>query len=202
MASTGLRTFMFNKLKTDETGYEGTAQKLSAACKVKTSFTTADGKQYADDELQFEDSAITGGTISLELDDDDLKVVAPLLGKAKANLTVDGKEVVEYESKATDTPLPIGFGYIIPKRTKAGTKYHAKVYKKVTFKPYGDDAETKGEKVSFKNAAIEGTIYPLNDSIMWETEVEDLELAKSYLVQKLSQTSFAATAETEPDAGV
>lgn len=197
MASTGLRTFMFNTLNEDETGYAGTAQKLAIACKLKTSFTTADGGQYGDDELQFEDNAITGGTLSIEVDDDNPEVFAPLLGKTESEVTIDTKKAKEYLTKTTDTPVPIGFGYIIPKRTKNGTKYHAKVFKKITFKPYGDDAETKGEKVSFKNAAIEGTIYPLNDEILWEMEDESLEVVIAYIGKKLNRTSFANLTKTE-----
>ena len=73
----------------------------------------------------------------------------------------------EVTSKTTDTAIPIGFGHIVTKIVKHQRKYKVEFFPKVTFKPFMQDAKTKGESLEFTTPSVEGTIFPLKDGT-WE----------------------------------
>ena len=197
MAVKGLRKFLYNELNEEETGYNEEEPKvLALACSVKVSLGTNSEAMYADDEKQYEDNSITSIGITIEGEDDALEIFAPILGKSSKKITINDEETEEVISSTNDIPKRVGFGYIEARTSKRkGDYYRAKVYKKVTFKDFETDSETKGEKTTFKKPTIEGTGYPIDGDWKWEADFINVENAVAYILKKLKQTNFKETEE-------
>ena len=84
--------------------------------------------------------SVTGGDITLGIDDDDPAIFGPLLGQKKNSIALSGgesKTVDVYDATSNDEPIAVGFGYISKKN---GGKYKVVFYPKVKFAPYSVDA--------------------------------------------------------------
>lgn len=158
MAKNGLSTFLYADRKKD--GTYGEVKKLAAAISYKESLTKNSGSTYADNIKQFEDNSVTGGTLTLELLDDDPAIFNPLLGKKKKE--VGGKEV--YVGNAEDLPIENGFGFIENEKVEGGKLYYrVRFYYKVTFSPYDKEGQTRKESTEYKNPTVTGTIYVVDN---------------------------------------
>lgn len=144
------------------------------------SLNIAEATLYDDDVLDEKESVVTNGTITLGINEADDSKFAVLLGNE--HKVIEGSEVVEVTSKTTDSPIPIGFGHIVTKIVKHVRKYKVEFFPKVTFKPFMQDAKTKGESLEFTTPSVEGTIFPLKDGT-WEKHAtfDDEEDAIDYL---------------------
>ena len=135
--------------------------------------------------------ALKKGTITLGIDEDDDAKMAALLGQTSKEINIEGETgAKEYVQKADDTPVPQGFGHIVPKMVSGSRKYKVEFFPKVLFKPYSVDAKTKGDSLEFTTPSIEGTVMPLEDGT-WEIHAtfEKEESAKTYLDSLFNQGS-------------
>lgn len=158
----GLRSFLYAELteaEVDGTASYGEAKKLAGAIEAKVTYDTNDAKVYVDDTLGETDSSITGGTIDLTIDDDDMTIFGPLLGMEK----ITTGEVEGYVTKVSDSPKNVGFGYIVMKQVKGQTKYVVRFFYKVKFKPFSSDAKTRGESTEFITPTVQGTFSSLQN---------------------------------------
>ena len=195
MARIGLRYFRHAPLTNEALTYNastyGTIATLAGAIECKVSLDVAEATLYADDILKEKVSVVSQGTITLGIDEDDDAKMAALLGQTSKELTIQGETgAKEYVQKADDTPVPQGFGHIVPKMVSGSRKYKVEFFPKVLFKPYAVDAKTKGDSLEFTTPSIEGTVMPLEDGT-WEIHAtfEKEESAKTYLDSLFNQQS-------------
>lgn len=177
MASTGLSTYLHAKL--DElTGTYETPAKMAGAIDFKEALDRSDAKLYSDNQLNDSDTSVTGGKITLTIDDDDDAVFAPILGETVEKVNIGGAERDVVISKTDDNPTPQGFGFITKKN---GGKYRVTFYPQVKFTRGDEEAKTAEDKTEYTKPTIEGTLYPLNDIYKKKVTVDSMEDAKKTL---------------------
>ncbi len=192
MASIGLSTYLHAKL--DElTGAYETPKKMAGAIEFKEALDRSDAKLYSDDQLNDSDTSVTGGKITLTIDDDDDSVFAPILGETVEKANVGGAERDVVISKTDDDPTPQGFGFITKKN---GGKYRVTFYPRVKFTRGDEEAKTAEDKTEYTKPTMEGTLYPLNDIYKKKVTVDSLEDAKKALYGL-----FGAVMPTDSTAG-
>ena len=104
-------------------------------------------------------------TLTMGVDNDDDSIFSPLLGEKtetyKINSGTEGesKDVTVYKSNSDDIPVYFGFGQVVPKMLNGTRMYKVEWFPKVQFKPYHNDAKTKGDSLEFTTPSIEGTIF-------------------------------------------
>lgn len=160
----GLKTFKYAKLSTtDESKYQAAAAKLAGAIECGVEIETNDAKLYADDVLENTDESFISGKIKLKVDDDDISIFEPILGRTvtEDTTTVLGSTINKASASVADEPIYVGFGYI----TKKGAKYRVVMFPKVKFKPYEPSLKTKADKTEFITPDIEGTVFPLSTGV-------------------------------------
>ncbi len=196
MPKKGLSTFLYAPLDENTLMY-GEVEKLAAAISYKETLTKNTVAVYADNIKQFEDSSVTGGSIALEILDDDPKIFTPLLGRKRKK--VEGYEV--NVGNTEDMPIPVGFGLIENERVgKTIAYYRVKFYPKVTFAPYDSEAQTGKDTPEYKNPTVTGSIYCMEngDYIMTERYLNMKEAIK------VLYAMFGATppdSDNEPEDG-
>lgn len=168
MATTGLSGFVHADFDEDKKTYAKPA-KLAGAIEFKEALDRNDAKLYADNELKDSDTSVTGGKVTLSIDDDDGEIFAPILGEEVTTLSIKSKEYKVVNSKTSDKPKFQGFGYIAAKNNG---KYKATFYPKVTFARSDEEAKTKEDKTEYTKPGVEGTIYPV-DGTYKETVITD-----------------------------
>ena len=191
MALTGLKSFNYGVLTEHANGsvtYEA-PKKLAGAISSKVKFNTNSTELYSDDVLKYSDYSVSSATLTLQVDEADNAIFAPLLGKKAVTFTDgDGGTHTTYETSANDVIKPVGFGYIT---STAEGKYKVLFFKKVKFKPFTEDAQTKGDKVTFQTPTVEGVASALADgSLTSEGVFDTVELAKEYLESLFVQTPY------------
>ncbi len=160
MASIGLKSFKYAKLNEDGKTY-GEVKTLAGAIECKVAIELAEATLYADDTVKEQVSVFKSGTITAGIDDDNDAVFAELLGQ-----TID-EESGLVTSNATDTPIYVGFGHIVPKMVGGSRKYKVEWFPKVKFKPFMTDAKTKGDSLEFTTPSVEATVFEDNEG-NWE----------------------------------
>ena len=191
MAKKGLSTFLYAPLNEEERTY-GDVNKLAAAISYKEALTKNTVAVYADNVKQFEDNSVTGGSVTLELLDDDPKIFAPLLGRKMKKVGAHTVNVGNTE----DMPIPVGFGLIENERTGTTTAfYKVKFYPKVTFSPYDTEAQTGKETPEYKYPTVTGSIYCIeNGDYIMEERYPTIKEAIEVLYEM-----FGATVPDESD---
>lgn len=178
MAKKGIRYAVF-ATRTETVGTGGTVTveysngtNISPVVTFNGSVNTSTQKDYGDDVVQEVDSSVTGGTLSVELNNDEDAIYTMLLGHSK---DTNSSEI----SFAADDVVPyIGVGAI----GKSGTGWSAKWYPKVQFREPNDDNQTKQENVTFGHITLEGEILVPEDGI-WKVRKDFATLteAKTWL---------------------
>ena len=110
---------------------------------------------YADDDIAEDDNSITGGTISLNLDDVSNETLVAL-GMVKEQ-TGGGGGTTEYREIGEATPY-MGVGYIRVRRKKGKTTYEAFWVHKCILAIQNETAETKGQTINWQTPTLEGTL--------------------------------------------
>ncbi len=162
MSKIGLTNFRY-ALLTSEAGDKpvyGGAKTPGKAISCTVSITNNSAKLYADDELAEIDSSFQSGTISMEIDEDDLETMADLLGHEY------NKEEKQIIRKTTDIAPYVGVGRVITKMINGVKKYKVEILYKVKFSEPSQEDTTKGESVEFKTTKIEGTVSAISDGKM------------------------------------
>lgn len=177
MANTGLSTFLHAE-RDDAASTYGVPEKLGGAIDIKEALDRNDAKLYADNELKDSDNSVTGGKITLTLDDDDDAVFAPVLGEEVEEINVGDKTYKKVISRTLDVPAGQGFGYITQKN---GGRYKVTFYPKVKFVRGDEEAKTKEDKTEYTTPTVEGTIYPVEGQYKVKVTTETVEEAKKVL---------------------
>lgn len=156
---------------------------LGPASTFNGSPTANDVKDYGDDRTVETDTSVTGGTLSVELNERTAEVYCQMLGHKKSE---DGEVLANTEDIA---PF-LGIGAVGKSRRDGKTKYTGKFYYKTQFREPNDENATKQESTSFTHTTLEGSLYQLqNGDWKAEQEFDDLSAAKAWLDQKVGITA-------------
>lgn len=170
MAKKGIEYVVFGLLQENGTYKEG--KHLSPATSFNGTTTSTDVKDYGDNHVVETDNSVTGGTLTVELNNDEDELYVYLLGHKQ---TGDGEEIVY---NTNDVAPYVGVGAI----GQSGSKYVAKFYDKVQFAEPNDENKTKEENVEFGHITLEGQILiPEGGNWRRRKTFETLEEAKAYL---------------------
>lgn len=174
MAKKGIEYAVFGLLNEKDGTYSG-GKYLSPVANFNGTPTKASVTDYGDNRALETDNSVTGGTLSVELNNDEDEIYVFLLGHEKA-------ESGEISYNVNDTPPYVGCGAI----GKSGNKYVAKFYKKVQFSEPNDENQTKQENTTFTHVTLEGTILiPEDGEWKLREEFDTLAAAKSWLNEKV-----------------
>lgn len=165
MARIGLDNFLYGILTeaSDGTATYGEAKKPGKAINCSVSISNNSATLYADNTLAESDTSFQNGTVTIEVDNEDIQIQADLLGH-----TVD-TETGAMVKNANDIAQYVGFGRIITKMVNGAYKYTVKFLHKVKFSEPSNDDATKGETVEFGTTSMEGVVSTLADG-KWSTE--------------------------------
>ena len=171
MSKKGLRYVAFGKLQNDGTYSQG--KHLSPAASLSGSANISDVKDYGDDRVVETDKSVTGGTLSVELNNDEDDIYTMLLGHRPS-----ASEAGDVVYKDSDTPPIVGVGAI----GKSGSNWVAKWYPMVQFHEPNDDNATRQEATNFGHITLEGDILVGDDGIWKEHKrLTTLAAAKTWL---------------------
>lgn len=164
MAYTGLKYCVFAPITTEEPFSPivyGKGVVLGKMISANITMTRNSDPLYADDAIAESDNSITGGTISLNLDDIDDAARVSAFGVLK-----EGEPGSETYSETGD-PTPYGgLGYIRVRKRKGVTSYVAYWVHKCQIAINTDSANTKGSTITWQTPTVDGTImaaYPNAD---------------------------------------
>lgn len=155
MAKIGLDNFKYGILTeaTDGTPSYANAKKPGKAISCSVEVENNEAFLYADNTIAESDTSFKGGTATIGIDEDDVDVLADLLGHTVS----DGQMV----SSTEDAAPYVGFGRIVTKMVNGSYKYQVKFLYKVKFAEPSDEDNTKGEDIEFGTTEIEGTVMAL-----------------------------------------
>ena len=180
MAKKGIEYAVFGLLDEAKGTYSG-GKYLSPVVNFNGSPTNANEIDYGDNRPLETDNSVTGGTLSVELNNDEDEIYEFLLGHEK---TEDG----EISYNVNDDPPYVGAGAV----GKSGRKYAVKFYTKVQFREPNDDNTTRQGNTTFNHVTLEGTILIPEDG-KWKIRktFDTLEAAKAWLNEKVGITAAA-----------
>lgn len=159
--------------KSAETAKYKNPREIGPGANVNGSPTTSDVKDFGDDHAVETDVSVTGGTLSLELNEPTMENEAWMLGHDCAE---DGGMV----RNANDVPPMIGIGFVGKSRRNNKTVFRTKIYLKTQFKEPSDENQTKQENTTFNHTTMEGSLFQLeNGDWKKEQEYTDLQAAKT-----------------------
>lgn len=150
---------------------------LGEAISAEVTLERADAKLYADDSLAESDNSITGGSVSLTVDDIDDEVLAQVMDLQAG---ADG----EYNETGDASPYG-GLGYVRVRKKKGQNSYTAMWLHKVQLGQSSDSASTKGESTEYQTPTLEGSIMGV---------VIDESLKTTYRSRKTFDTAAEAIA--------
>lgn len=180
MAKKGLKYVVF-ATATENNGVisYSSGKHISPAAGFNGSINQSNGKDWGDDRVVDTDNAVTGGTLTVELNQDEDDIYTYLLGHEKR--TGSGADpAIMY--KETDVAPYVGVGAI---GVSTGGKWVGKWYAKVQFHEPSDDNATKQENVTFNHITLEGDILIPEDGMWKERETFESEsAAKTWLNSK------------------
>lgn len=177
MARIGLNNFRYGILTEAEDGTPsyGGAKKLRKAISCNVEVENNDAELYGDDTLIESDKTFNSATVTAGIDDDDVEVLADLLGHTYSE--EDGMI-----RKVDDIAPYVGFGRIITKLVDGHHKYKVEFLYKVKFAEPSQEDNTKGDSVEFATTELEGTASALANGEWSKTKIFDTKAeAISYL---------------------
>lgn len=154
MAYVGLRYAVFAPLTAENENAAptyGAGVVCGHAVHAAVSYERSDEKMYGDDIVVESENRITGGTVTLELDDIEFDARKVILGLHEA----DGV----YRENSANAPCG-GLGYIRI-RSKGEKPYIAYWVVKTQFGVTSEESDTRKEKTEFKSTTIEGQMMGL-----------------------------------------
>ncbi len=192
MAKLGFEYVAAGKLD-ETTGKYSEGRHLGEAATFNVTVTANDVKDYGDNHACFTDTSVTGGTVSIELNDMVEELNAFLLGHTYDEET---KNVI---CKKDDISPYLGLGAVGISK-KAAYRYIAKFYKKVQFREPNDENATQTETTTPAHTTLEGNMFVPEDNTWKEQQTFDtLAEAKKWLNGKLGITD--STSKVEPTTG-
>lgn len=191
MAKIGLNNFRYSKLTEAPDGtptYDG-AKTPGKAISCSVSISNNSATLYADDTLAESDTSFQSGTVTMGIDEDDLEIMADLLGHDYSNgvITRSAEDVAPY----------VGLGRIVTKMVSNVIKYKVEFLYKVKFGEPSAENNTKGESVEFATTEIEGQVSALKNGKWSEAKTfTDKAEAVTYLEGLMANTSPVTTTYT------
>lgn len=184
MAKKGIQYAVFAKLTETNNGATlaySDGKYLSPVASYTGTPNNSNVKDYGDDRCVEVANETIGGTLSVELTNDDEDIFTLLLGHAIGASGSSGAGELEYN--VNDVIPYVGTGAI----GKSGSKYRAIWYPKVIFSEPTDENTTKQESTAFGHITLEGEIVP-PVSGQWKVEKRFTALAdaKAWLNSKAS----------------
>ena len=176
MAKKGIRYAVFAHATeaADGTITYSDAKNISPVAGFNGSVNKSTGKDYGDDRVVDSDDSVIGGSLTVELTDDEDDIYTFLLGHSKD--TGSSSNAVTYD--VADEPPFVGCGAYGP----SGSKWVAKWYSKVKFSEPNDDNVTKQETVTFGHTTLEGDILiPANGKWKFRETFTTEEAAKAWI---------------------
>ena len=178
MAKKGIRYAVF-ATRTETVGTGGAitvtysnGTNISPVVTFNGSIATSNQKDYGDDIVVDVDNSVTGGTLSVELNNDEDEIYTMLLGHSKDS------QSNEISFASEDVTPSVGVGAI----GKRANEWVGKWYPKVQFHEPNDDNTTKQENVTFGHITLEGDILVPEDGVWKERKTfSDLATAKTWL---------------------
>lgn len=192
MAYIGMRYSVFAPIASEAAENNptyGTPVILDKPISASVSFTRSENPLYAGDVVAETDNSITGGTISLNLEDLTAEHKTAMLGV----LADAGSEYYE----ETDAPGAAGgYGYIRPLKKAGVVAYEAYWVYKVQFSQAEDSAQTKAESVEWQTPTIEGTIMGIYNDTSGTAKFRRFNRFETYAEAKAFIDTLAGVAET------
>lgn len=161
MAFVGLRYAVFAPITAEVRGQEvvyGTGVVVGKMMQADVTYERNTDPLYADDTEAENDNSITGGTVTVGVDDilDPARVV--IFGDY-----ADGEKSDEYEDNSEASPYG-GFGYMRVRRKEGKTSFVAYWLHKVQFGSTTESAQTKGQNIAWQTPTINGNIMGVNNN--------------------------------------
>mgnify|MGYP005751297659 CR=1 FL=1 len=145
--------------------------------------TSSDVKDFGDDRTLETDTSVTGGTLSLELNEPTMENEAWILGH---NYEDTGGGMLR---NVNDIAPYLGIGCVGKSKRNGALVFRAKIYLKTQFRVPNDENATKQDQVTFGHTTMEGNIFQLkNGDWKDEKEFDTLEDAKEYINTTLNIT--------------
>lgn len=150
----GLKLAVAAKVKNYTPGseivYEG-GKEIAKAIAANVTWNRIDNPLYANDEISENDNGITGGQITVNIDDLSDEDAAMMLGLVKEGTDNDYTE--------TDAAAPyVGYGYIRVKSKGGIQSYQAMWLHRVQFGMSTENSQTKGEQITWQTPELVGEI--------------------------------------------
>lgn len=161
MSKTGIKKVYYGTWTADGE-YTG-GKRLSTVTAFNGNPNSNDASDYGDNRLVETDKSVTGGTISLEVNELTLEEKSFFLGH---KLDASSKELVY---NADDVAPYVGIGAIGTSKRYGKAFYVGKFYAKCQFGEPNDENATKQESTSFAHDSIEGSIL-MPESGNWKYE--------------------------------
>lgn len=169
MSKKGIEYAVFGILNEQTMTYSG-GRYLSPVAGYNGTPNNSDVKDYGDNRVVETDKSTTGGTLSVELNNDCADIYTMLLGH-----TQDSGLIIH---NADDVAPYVGTGAI----GREGSSYVAKFYTKVQFSEPNDENTTKQENTTFNHVTLEGDILvPENGIWKKQKRFDSLSAAKTWL---------------------
>lgn len=180
MAFVGLKYAVFAPIENEVRGQALTYGKgvvIGRAIGADISFSRNSNPLYADDARIEDDNSITGGTVSINVDDVSDEAQTVILGTS-----VNTEDDTQVYSEDGDASPYGGFGYIRVRRLKGVTSYVAYFIHKVMLGIATETANTKGESITWQTPTLSGSMMAVvnredmknyfRDHVTFETEAE------------------------------
>lgn len=155
MAYIGMRHPVFAKIESYEPGSisYGEGVVLGKAIGATLTLQRTDTSLYADDMKAEADNSVTGGTVSLELDDIKHEDAMKALGLIKR--TANGKEV--YSTSGQAAPYG-GCGWIRERKLNGAISYVVQWVHRLQLGQNTKNAATKGQTITYQTTTLDGEV--------------------------------------------
>lgn len=156
MAYIGMRHPVFAPVESYEPGTEisyGEGVVLGKAIGATLTLQRADGSLYADDEKAEADNSVTGGTVSLELDDIKHEDAVKALGIIKRTV---GEQTV-YSTSGRAAPYG-GCGWLRERKLNGVISYVIQWVHRLQLGQNTKNAATKGQTITYQTTTLDGEV--------------------------------------------
>jgi hypothetical protein len=193
MAKIGLKNLRY-ALINPETGFYGENKLFAYAVSSSFEPTIAEGVLYADNMKIEEVSEVTGGTLTLTVDDDIPGTFSEILGQYYNETTGLLK------MNASDNAPFVGVGEIVT-GVKNNVKYfEVRFYKKLKFKPSLPQGATSTDSTNYSTTEVEGSLFiPDDGNYIIKRRFTTLEEAQAALANMFYTTAITPPTLAQPD---
>ena len=203
MAKIGIRHPVFSPIVSiteGETPTYGTGIILGKMTKADENLNFAEGTLYADDVIAEYASILTGGTITVGVDELPLNKRTVLFGHSSSTV----QEITTMYAASDDKSAPGGFGFIKSLMIDGAKKYKVRWYYRVVFRESQESSNTANDSITFTDTEIVGTILPVFSSEIGDAVYEDTiftteSAARAYLDELAGVPANASIRSVRPN---